>query len=419
MGATSAESARSLLNQPPLLLTKESLYSGGAGAADRGAGAERAASCGAQIEATSSITGATGHIVRLHSLETSGGYRDLLCCGLFQEGSATGIPELDKRLFGESLSQKRFTFGLINLIVMSFVMGRWPEHVWLVYGIKLWIYIPLWYYRVVTKRKGYWFIIEPCWAINCAVGVYLALSFFRVLDTRARIWAFEAFFQASLGFLGWSVLVSKNVMVFHSLTTISAILIHLVPTIVCLFLRWQRTLGVPMEEVWPDVFPTVKEMETHSSVGTLFLRGAIVYGIWWIVYTVWLLTIGLSSPERGLPTIYHNYRRKNLSLFKKIAGENMRSQAVAFMAIHFVLVALSFLWAALCFRSFYVHVLWVLFLAGICLWRGSDYYAREVFMRVFRTPLMSQEEELRMKHQQMRKEQQRQHVLEQQLLQHP
>merc|ERR1719215_1023366 len=203
--------------------------------------------------------------------------------------------------------------------------------------------------------------------------------------TAPRRAAEQGFYAISLGFLAWSVLVNKNSLIWHSHTTVTAVLIHLMPAVTCLTVRWQKVLGYDLEEIWPGVFPTLAEIEA-ATFWDLIRSAYVVYGFWWAVYFIWLLSIGIGAPERGLPTIYNIYRKQNSAIFDRTGIASPRGQVVAFMFIHAALVSLSFLWAALCWWVYPVHVAWVMLLYAYTMREASKYYAKEVIDKCIATP---------------------------------
>lgn len=288
------------------------------------------------------------------------------------------VPTVASKLAKEGINRASLAAGVANLLAVPFVLGMFPAYFWLLHAINLWVLIPLWYQRVIRKRRGQWFIVEPCWVLNCYMGVYFVATGLGVLPKELQLWAFRASFQVSLGFLSWSVLVSQNALIYHSVSTMAAIGIHLMPGLAFLTLRWQQEVGASVEEAWPGTFPSVADMAEHTRSAQLLLAGLVVYSVWWVLYLVWLLTIGVDLPGRGSPTIYGNFRRKHLKYFLKTGCKTERGQAVAYMFVHFALCTLSFCWALACWWFFYLHLVWFIVLLLFCIGQGADYYMREV-----------------------------------------
>merc|ERR1712110_96550 len=110
--------------------------------------------------------------------------------------------------------------------------------------------------------------------------------------------------------------------------------------------------------LWPGRFPTVKQLEATSPLD-VYLHGATFYMAWWLLHSLWLLSVGVHCPQQGYNTVFDGlYRKMNLNKkFSKAFGlSSIRSHAAIYLAIHAIASNVTLCWSALCFHRPFVHL---------------------------------------------------------------
>ena len=80
------------------------------------------------------------------------------------------ISLVEGRLHDEGFSQMAFFMGVSNLGITGYVLGRFPEHIWVLYIAKTAILIPAWLREVSRRYNGFLFVLDYCWAINICLA---------------------------------------------------------------------------------------------------------------------------------------------------------------------------------------------------------------------------------------------------------
>ena len=108
-------------------------------------------------------------------------------------------------------------------------------------------------------------------------------------EIRARI--VKIMFGFTCGPLGWSVALTNNSLVIHSVDHISSLFIHLTPMLMVYNLRWNSDITL---QHYPLLF-SLGTMEGSLFI-EIILSTFIVYFFWWIIYSFWLVNWGIHLP---------------------------------------------------------------------------------------------------------------------------
>lgn len=313
------------------------------------------------------------------------------------------------------MSARSFSLGLLNVVVSSFILGRWPEHFWvwtsaIVGPMLIWTFLD-------KKRNGKeLFMLDFCWVANILLTIFSLFCFAQIFAGKNAFSAITsspfitaAVFAASCGPLAWSVLVLGNALVLHDPTATMSLFIHIIPPILMWSLRWHAHVvhatypnvfrggegGVSTNiasAAWDDDFDesmTCTELNlfgvSNPNPVVAFLLPAMVgYFLWWIPYTIWLLMSGLhhSVEKTGKLTVFRDNVARNSAMStvlvgKKVASEqDLQSQYVAlkYMIIHSILCILAFLWSYLCHRFYSVHTIFCMVLVISAVREGGAKY---------------------------------------------
>jgi len=278
----------------------------------------------------------------------------------------------------EGLSQLTFSLGIFNLIATSWIIGRWPQYLWVFYGVKCFILIPTWWAKVIQRYNGGLWIFDFCWVANLLFGLYMAVSFFgAVTDERYQRSFFLCFYAIALGPLGWACLVLHNGLVLHSVERTASLFIHMTPTVVA----WTIvTFPEEMAKTWPGRFPGAQAL-AEVELLDLYMHGFLAYVCWLALYATWLLSIGVNcdcgGPLGKYNTVFDDlYKKHNLAdTFTKWTGtSNIRVHASLYLLLHCIACAMAFGWPLVCLRCNWAHLGFGLVLVGCSTWWGAGYY---------------------------------------------
>jgi hypothetical protein len=233
-----------------------------------------------------------------------------------------------------------FFLGVANTGITPFVVGRWPQHFWILYCAKGLVLLPYTFGIRCSQKKG-WYQLDLCWVMNFLMPVYCcnrALALYAPeyhplqghTDLPASLEvggnAFAVMFALGNGPLGWSVLALGNALVFHDSLQTAVTFIHLTPILFTWCVRWHSAV---VDAAWPGLFPV-------QDAPDLFRLPVLAYLAWWVPYTTWLLLLGIHLPKRGHDTVYEGIRKGGFGAFaaKRLGVTGPAAQALLYMGIH-------------------------------------------------------------------------------------
>ena len=76
----------------------------------------------------------------------------------------------------EGLSRITFFAGIVNLAVTTWIFSEWPVDMWIFYGVECAVFIPIWWFKMSTQQKGFYFIMDFCWFTSVMFGIYMFLT---------------------------------------------------------------------------------------------------------------------------------------------------------------------------------------------------------------------------------------------------
>ena len=198
-----------------------------------------------------------------------------------------------------ALPPVHFTVGVLNAVLKAYLLGAVPQHFWLYTTFQfapiMMMLVPRW------RAKGkLLYFAELCWVMNVASWFYLALEASSLLlhaqpllPTSLRLLLARAFWSLANGPLALTVLMNHNAIVFHDVERTASFFIHFSPALVTWTMRWAPE-GTQLFAIPSAAIPT--GLATHSD---LIITGLGAYCCWWVPYTVWLILVGHSLPDRG------------------------------------------------------------------------------------------------------------------------
>jgi len=297
------------------------------------------------------------------------------------------VKATSKKMAAEGLSQVAFFVGVVNIAVTGFVLGRYPEYIWVLYVFKVLTYIPAWFIEVTKRFNASLWVLDFCWVSNISLGSYMLLNLLmgERIPAEVQRWAFNWFFATALGPLSWAALALQNGLIFHSIERTASLFIHFTPSMVAWTLRWSPEL---MTRTWPGHF--TEEMLAMADLGDIYRAGITAYTIWITLHAAWLLSVGVDAPKGGSSTVFGElYEKHQLGQkFEKAFGvKTIRGHAAIYLAIHGACCSICFAWSMLCYRYWIVHTAWCLLVFVSSVWMGAGYYMyifRNVYMKALR-----------------------------------
>lgn len=253
-------------------------------------------------------------------------------------------------LQSKGLSSTNFTLGVSNCLFVAWSFGCIPQHFWIVYVLEACVLFPVRFYHQVSARPSevaYW--LDLCWVANftsMAVIVALFLDHLQVITlpgAHFREYAFAAAWGIGCGPLLLAGGFLGNALIFHDANNVASVLIHIFPSLV---LHTMRYHGDEVHKAWPffklDYFDDITGAD-------ILLAATAFYLVWATLYLLWLVSCGMSFPQRGYDTIFHFTLRGSAgaSFLMKLRGVGQeehremarnnafrRTDALAYVACH-------------------------------------------------------------------------------------
>ena len=157
----------------------------------------------------------------------------------------------------KGLSPFTFFFGLMNLMLTSFIVGKMPENYWVFMTFKCYLYLCLtWRERILDKTKIL-FMVEFCWVSCHVLLIFLTSGFLKAVFDIGGVpftfskYAFYGFWGLANGPFALAVVWSNYALVLHSMSSLSIAFIHVSPCTLAWALRWYAP---QVMEKWPGIF---------------------------------------------------------------------------------------------------------------------------------------------------------------------
>lgn len=272
-----------------------------------------------------------------------------------------------------------FFLGVINVALISFWMGASPGTYYHYWAAKCGVLFPLrwWSYK---KRNMHYMMLELCYFGNF-IGI--AHVYFWPYSPLLRKLAFS--FAA--GPLMFTILATRNSLVFHDFDKTTTLMMHASPAIALYTLRWLPsaawTAGLPAE--------LAPAFEASSWTDLLLLPWAL-YLVWVVsYYLVTFVVLYNRIVSKGRMTMFSLMVPKNPKGGKKglvgfILSFPEDWQPVVYLACHGATASLGFIPTKIMYDHFWVHTAVLLWLLGLSVWNGGNFYFK-VFARKYMAQL--------------------------------
>jgi len=295
----------------------------------------------------------------------------------------------------KGLDTPHFMFGVTNSLFVAWSFAAIPGNFWLVYLVEAIILLPLrWLHQVHAhplKQHYYW--LDFCWISNftgalvaiALVTIALLTNPMNVVDDWTRHKMFGAMWGVSCGPLLLATGLLGNALVFHDVDNTASVLIHVFPSLVMHTMRWNAEM---VHAAWPSVFH-LHQLDTMDIWADVYRPAAAFYMGWLVMYTVWLLSLGMSAPSRGYDTVFHANMQGSIgSVISRKLGQtaeeraeridaNMfsRKEAMFYMMGHAVASLSAILVSLLCFKSKACHSLLCIAMVFLTIYNGASRYS--------------------------------------------
>jgi len=271
---------------------------------------------------------------------------------------------LEVRVAREGMHKHTFFIGWVVALSFTFLVSRFPHDAWLFLFFGYITLVPVWYRHVVLHRTGKWLLFDTVWAASLYISIYIVLVLNHVLSEEWSAWGFISVFMVSVS-LSCTGLGFNYSFVFYSVEHLVRTFAQVMPLLAVLAMRdWRGGFSSRVKIAWRDEFPA-SVWETSSSIDLLW-AGLLPCLLWFVPYAIWLLSMTNSLAEDGNATPVHDYYAPRVVVrWRKIWLFTFGQLGVT---------CVSFCWALLLWRFFFVHLAWMLLVFLFTLWKGSEHY---------------------------------------------
>lgn len=329
----------------------------------------------------------------------------------------SALEEVDRiaaKRVADGLNEINFTIGVINTMLVVFVLGVYPHHFWLLYLMEGVYLLPS---RFISNTRtkplnSALFFLDFCWVMNALALVILAVFVLESAIGNESI--HRQIFLAAVGIacgplLGAAAVLPFCCLMFHDTNTLAGFYIHMFPPCVMYTFVWHAT---EIKEAWPSIFflDYLDEIQFFPSsgddwplaLGYICGNAVVLYAAWWVFYLGFMLVIGMNLPRYDrkkidgtlvrpkYDTCFHNFERPGLAVMmgsvlwkrpRETSLEQMKNNhyeirdLLAYMSAHAVAALSSvFVLGYPCYHSQKIHASFLFLVAIITTWRGAQRY---------------------------------------------
>jgi hypothetical protein len=310
------------------------------------------------------------------------------------------------RLQGKGLSTTNFTLGVFNCLFVAWSFGCIPQHFWIVYILEACVLFPVRFSHQASAKPSevaYW--LDFCWVANftsIAGIVALFLDQYHVIalpGEHSRKYFFAAAWGVGCGPLLLAGALLGNALIFHDADNVASVLIHLFPSLV---LHTMRFHGDAVHKAWPSFHLDYLDDITGADI---FIAAAAFYLVWATLYLLWLVSCGMSFPQRGYDTIFHYNMRSSSGahFYKKVRGVDQeehrklaknndfqRTDALVYVTCHAGASFLGILTTLPSFWYAYFHGFITLVVTMVVIYNGAKrytYYITKLYSKLMEEAL--------------------------------
>lgn len=295
------------------------------------------------------------------------------------------VDKLEERLSSEhfiSLGEKlTFSFAILNIFLIGFIVGAYPEKFHLLYTVESFILLP---YRYFTyKRKNYhYFLADLCYFVHV-----LLLLFIWVFPQSVVLYL--SCFAFTYGTLSWAVITWRNSLVLHSIDKTTSTFIHILPPTLCHVFTHRLKLDIKKKR-----FPGAVYQGSWEMTYTIFWV-SVLYFIWQSAYHFFITHRRKEKIKAGRVTSFE-YLRKSYGKTKIGHWVNSLPEKLAvvvFTGIQFSFQLATMMLCPLWFSSSLLSASFLTVVMFIACYNGATYYL-EIFGKRFQKELVKLQQEV-------------------------
>jgi hypothetical protein len=316
------------------------------------------------------------------------------------------VEEEGQRRVKDGLNEINFTIGVLNCLLIISVFAAFPQHFWILYILEALVLLPMKFLDLWRAKPlcSVFYLLDYCWCINYVgvVGLVLLICFSWSQDVH-KIFLFAAYGTACGPLLGACGALPFVALVFHDVSVMTDVFIHIFPPMLVYTLVWQKD---KILLAWPDTFDLdydINFFPTADSTSSVLGSTLLLYFIWLIPYVVWMTTRGIDLPKRGYDTVFHSTLRKGLCTVigsviwgrpeevskKQIMNDDFEKRDLyIYFFGHFVLSVGAFLFIAYpCFKSKIIYGVILTSMTVISVYKGAlryRYYSTDMYANIIR-----------------------------------
>ncbi|EKE42609.1 hypothetical protein ENUP19_0047G0028 [Entamoeba nuttalli] len=261
------------------------------------------------------------------------------------------------------LDKVTFVIGVCLLTIGEYVILVRPD---LMHIFYMCLVIPLvtGRYLVYRMNKWHYFLLDFCYFTNCVLIISCIRAFFLQQNIS---WIFPTLFVVIFGPLLTAIPMWNNALVFHDLTKLTSITIHLLPGMVAYCIRWYSDLDIP------------KELNFYNG----FLFPLLFYSTWQSFYLIYteIFKRDLIYDEGYMTSVrwlVEEKPHKAVLFMRKFFPEKVSSLTVMVIT-QFGMYFATTLPQFYLYNNKKVQTCWMLFCFVYAIWNGANYYF-EVFV---------------------------------------
>jgi Protein of unknown function (DUF2838) len=343
------------------------------------------------------------------------------------------IQSIEEKQYKHGFREINFTAGVMNCFVVAYLFGAHPEHFWICYLLESLYFIPCKFLNMIRAKplNEALYYFDFCWMMNFnAIGALTILASPSIipLPQDVRLFVYRGAFGIACGpLLGATLVLPFVAFVFHDVNTMTNVIIHAMPPMLLYTMRWHAD---DITKAWPTIFQLVDNMQdpdyfpNHGNplfwpgtgLGSIAGNAVLIYVLWWVPYTSWMVLVGLDLPRKDLPnhkvpnydTVFHSFWRSGSCitfgklLWKRPVAVSQEQMAMdhyemrdllAYLTLHGVMVALSIpTLGYACNYSKISHMTVLVLILLAVVHRGSQrytYYTTKMYSRIIRKEFLS------------------------------
>ncbi|XP_060595754.1 uncharacterized protein LOC132749860 isoform X1 [Ruditapes philippinarum] len=268
---------------------------------------------------------------------------------------------------GVRLNEKcTFTCTCAVIVLLSQGMVSFPWLIPYIYALLTPVLVTI---RIVMywRKRWHYFLLDFCYYANMFCLIFLCFPSNGII--------FSIMFSLSLGPLIWAIPIYRNSLVLHSIDKVTSTYIHILPPILSFVARWYPK---EVSIYWYTEF--LPEMPELSALWIYIIPFA-AFVIHSLIYSLVVNVLNSSSKEVSS----YNYlgEKEDSFLYKLFNCVGKRYRCGMFYVWNWIFCALTLCGSVLCYYSFTINWICILFLSLTAIWNGASYYVHVFAVRGF------------------------------------